>query len=112
VDSTVPLWDTDPKPEPALLPLKDEKGPRDRVPPRSSIRFVAFGADGRVLLSVSKDGRLVSWAPAAAKKPLDRRLPGKVHAAALAAGGRHLATANANGTVYLLRLTPRPAGYP
>jgi hypothetical protein len=37
----------------------------------------------------------------------DRWLPGTIHAAALAADGLHLVTANANGTIYILRLAPR-----
>jgi hypothetical protein len=63
-------------------------------------------------VSASTDGQVVRWDRSGGKVLLDRNLglPGPLNAATLAADGRHLITANANGTVYILRLAPGPKG--
>jgi formylglycine-generating enzyme required for sulfatase activity len=59
---------------------------------------VSAALDGRVILSESASGAtLREW-----------HLPCPVHSVAFAADGRHLATANANGTVYILRIAEGP----
>jgi serine/threonine-protein kinase len=63
--------------------------------------------DGKTAVTAAGD-RIVIWTIASGDKLREWQLPGPVHAIALAADGRHLATANGNGTVYLLRLSPRP----
>jgi hypothetical protein len=44
------------------------------------------------------------WDAAAAKKLSEWELPGRVYTVAFAPDGRHIATANANATIYILRL--------
>jgi WD40 repeat protein len=60
------------------------------------------------------DGEMVLWDAVSRKHHKQRRwaqLPGAVLSLALAPDGQHLATANANGTAYILRLpSPVPAG--
>jgi WD40 repeat protein len=74
----------------------------------AAVCLVAYTPDGKSLVSVSCDGGLISWDLASRTKSLERSLPGAVHDAALAPDGIRLATANANGTVYLLRLKHGP----
>jgi WD40 repeat protein/tRNA A-37 threonylcarbamoyl transferase component Bud32 len=96
------LWDFTRRKKPRPLPLFHKQ----------SICHLAFAPDSATLVSVSVDGHVVRWERAPARKLLDRKLPGGVYDAALAADGRHLATANANGTVYILRLAPPPSAAP
>jgi WD40 repeat protein len=58
---------------------------------------------GRVCVWRRQDGRLDRWEVVG-----EWELPGPVAALALAGDGKHVATANSNGTVYVLRL-PAPA---
>src|SRR5262249_2745925 len=55
------------------------------------------------------DGRVVVWGLPSGKKLHEWHLPGPVHGVPFASDGRHLATANGNGTIYVLRLAPPPA---
>jgi WD40 repeat protein len=63
----------------------------------------AFAPDGRLLAVAAKD-KVQLYAVDTGSKMREWDFPGVVHAIAFAADGRHLATANANGTVYILRL--------
>jgi WD40 repeat protein/tRNA A-37 threonylcarbamoyl transferase component Bud32 len=73
----------------------------------SGIVRADFAPDGKLLASAGSDGHLVLW-DATSGQRLDRwQLPGPVHHVAFAADGRHLATANGNGTAYILRLDPK-----
>ena len=63
-----------------------------------------FSADGRTLVTGDGSGRIVLWDPATAQQRQTLQLPGPVYAFDVAQDGRHLAVANANGTVYVLRL--------
>jgi WD40 repeat protein len=59
---------------------------------------------GEGIASAGRDGRIIVWDVAAGDKFREWHLPGPVWDIAFAADGRHLATANGNGTVYVLRL--------
>jgi WD40 repeat protein len=68
------------------------------------VTSVMFGPAGKTVASAGTDGRIIVWDVAAGDKLREWRLPGPVWDMALAPDGRHLATANANGTVYIVRL--------
>jgi WD40 repeat protein len=80
------------------------------TPPGLGVNAVAFSADGKTLAAARQDGWLMTWDLASAKKEPEYqrfKLPGAIAGLAFAVDGRHLATANANSTVYIFRL----AGY-
>ena len=58
----------------------------------------------RALASAGCDGRIILWDVAAGARRHEWQLPGWVKGVAFAPDGRHLAAANGNGTVYILRL--------
>jgi WD40 repeat protein len=94
-DGFVRLWDM------------TETAPTVRVLPKwhsSWVRSVAFSPDGKVLASSGGDGRIILWDVAAGKKLHEWQLPGPIPAVGFAPDGRHLAFANLNATIYLLRL--------
>jgi WD40 repeat protein len=98
LDTTVKRWDTDPKHEPTLVGAGD-----------GQVCLVRCLAGGGALLSAGLNGEVLRWPlGAGAREPIRMTLPGTLNAAALAADGRHLATANRNGTIYILRLAPPP----
>jgi WD40 repeat protein len=66
---------------------------------------LAFSPDGRTLLSGDCAGRIILWGIDGSKLR-EWKLPGSVYRAVFAPDGRHLATVNRNGTLYILRLTP------
>jgi WD40 repeat protein/serine/threonine protein kinase len=70
---------------------------------------VVFSPDGKTLASAGLDGRIILWDASSRAKLREWQLPGPVHGLAFATDGRHFATANGNGTVYLLRLGEAPA---
>jgi WD40 repeat protein len=70
----------------------------------SRISSVAFSPDGRFLASADYSGRLVVWDRMAAHRFIAWQFPGMVNQVVFAADNRHIATANANGTGYILRL--------
>jgi WD40 repeat protein len=65
---------------------------------------LAFLPDGEGLISASEDGQVILHGPSSGQPLNAWRFPGAVRGVALAVDGRHVATANANGTVYILRL--------
>jgi serine/threonine protein kinase len=67
-----------------------------------------FLPEGKTLITASNDGRLIEWRVADGSKLRTWQFPASVHRAALAPDGRHLAVANDNGTVAILRLAPVP----
>jgi WD40 repeat protein len=68
------------------------------------VRFVAPGLNGSRVASFGDDWRLVVWDVLGRRKLADWRLPGEVGQVVFAPDGRHLATANGNGTVYVFRV--------
>jgi WD40 repeat protein len=68
----------------------------------------AFPTNGKLLAGSTYDNRILLWDTAAGTKLREWQFPGPVHALAFANDGRHLATANGNGTVYILRIGVPP----
>jgi WD40 repeat protein len=94
-DGFVRLWDL------------TETKPRMRALPRwhtGRVYSVAFSPDGKSLVSSGQDGRIILWDAAAGTKWREWQFPGFVPGVAFASDARHLATANGNGTIYILRL--------
>jgi WD40 repeat protein len=73
--------------------------------PVSALHFLP---DGEGLVSAGEDGQVIVHAPTTGNPLNSWRLGGPIRGAALAVDGRHLATANGNGTVYILRIRPVP----
>jgi WD40 repeat protein len=74
-----------------------------------AVTALAYAPTGNALLSAGADGKLVLWQVGRLKTTSRAwQLPGPVHGVAIAPDGRHAATANANGTVYILRIAPAP----
>lgn len=72
--------------------------------PGEALGAVAWSSDGQSVVSAGLQGQ-ITWWDAHSGKPLRTwALPGPVSGVALAPDGRHIATANANGTAYILRL--------
>jgi WD40 repeat protein len=69
----------------------------------ASVNAVACSPDGATVVTASQDGQIILW-NMAGRRLWERRLAGWVAGLAFASDGRHVATANANGTAYILRL--------
>jgi WD40 repeat protein len=92
-DGSLVLWDVPSSSKPVLRPGH-----------QAAACLVGYAPDGRTLVSASRDGHLIRWGSNATEKLWEHRYPGGIHGAALAPDGRHVLTANLNGTVYILRL--------
>jgi WD40 repeat protein len=95
LDGTVRLWDL------------DAAEPRQRPFPRwhtGRVWNVAASPDGQTAASCGDDGRVILWEAAGGGKLRVWQLPAEVRGVAFAPDGRHLATGNSNGTIYVLRL--------
>ena len=68
------------------------------------VTAVAYAPDGR-LASAGGDGRIILWDVSQRKDARSWKLPGPVFDEPSPSDGRYLATANGNGTVYILRLS-------
>jgi WD40 repeat protein len=73
------------------------------LPHEARVNAVAFAPDGETVATASEDGKIILW-NLAGKRLWERQLPGWVACLAFSSDGRHLASANANGTAYILRL--------
>jgi WD40 repeat protein len=72
---------------------------------------VCVAPEGRAIAAAFLDGRVIVWDGAGRRKLYQWRFPGPVHHLVFAADGKHLLSANGNGTVYILRLA-LPAPFP
>ena len=69
------------------------------------VESLTYSPDGQLLASAAQDGRVIVWDPASRKRLMHSwQLPGPVPHVYFAPDGRHLATVNGNGSVYILRL--------
>jgi len=69
-----------------------------------AVSATLFSHDGTRIFSAGHDGRIVVWDVSSGVRLHEWQFPGSVFGLALAADGRHLAAANANGTISILRL--------
>jgi WD40 repeat protein/tRNA A-37 threonylcarbamoyl transferase component Bud32 len=67
-----------------------------------------YSADGETLISAGEDGQVILHGPISGQTIKSWQFPGAILSVAISNDGRHLATANSNGTVYVLRLWPAP----
>jgi len=74
---------------------------------RDGMVFVAIAANGRSMVSAGSDGQLIWWDFPSGKKLDTWQFPGPIHDVAFANDGRHIATANGNGSIYVIRLPAR-----
>jgi WD40 repeat protein len=65
--------------------------------------WVSFSPDGTRLASAGQDGRVVLRDAFSAAQVGEWQLPGRVESVCFAQDGRHFASANYNGTVYIFR---------
>src|SRR5262249_29801042 len=70
----------------------------------SYVWSVVFAPAGKSLASADEAGRVIQWNLATGKPLRQWQFPGPVYGIAFARDSRHLATANGNSTVYILRL--------
>ena len=70
-----------------------------------SIRALDFSPDGHFLVSADIEGNLILWTIPSAQKAHEWRFLGRLTGVCFAPDSKHLATANSNGTVYILRLS-------
>ncbi|MCS6850683.1 MAG: protein kinase [Gemmataceae bacterium] len=73
---------------------------------RTPANAVSWSPNGKTLALALADGRILLWDIESNRRMQEINLPGPAMSLAYAADGRHLATGNANGTVYILRLAP------
>jgi WD40 repeat protein len=71
----------------------------------AGLSTAAFSPDGAILATVDRSGLLL-LSNRAGTEIRRVQMPGLVHNMIFAADGRHLVTANANGTIYILRIVP------
>jgi eukaryotic-like serine/threonine-protein kinase len=90
-----------------LLDVAEGRFSEKRSMQRSHSRPVtslAFLPDGEGLVSAGEDGQVIVHGPSSGQPLHSWRFPGAVRQVSIACDGRHVATANANGTIYLLRI--------
>ncbi len=71
---------------------------------------VRFSPDGRTAASFDEKSRLILWEVATGRRLRSVQLPPWVGGVVFAPDGRHMATLNGNGTVYVLRIGPVAEG--
>ncbi len=77
---------------------------RGELLPRSAVTAVATDAGSDLAAAADVSGRVRWWRLGPNPHAGELRMPGPVRGLAFAPDGRHLATANGNGTVYVVRL--------
>jgi WD40 repeat protein len=75
-----------------------------------AVTCLAFTADGEMLVTGGADGQVVVRGPGSGNTLANWRLAGPVRGLAVASDARHLAVANGNSTVYVIRFRPAPGG--
>ena len=75
---------------------------------RLNVQSFALSPDGKLLASSDKSGVVILRSFPSGEVVREWRLPGAVYCVGFAGDGRHLATANAVGTAYILRLALPP----
>jgi WD40 repeat protein/serine/threonine protein kinase len=105
-DGEVLLWNLEGSSDQTPKPLGKSLPPGTAKP---RVLAVAIAPDGKTLAAAREDGRIVLWDEQGHELPDPHwQLPGAVFGLAFASDGRHLATANANGTVYILGIQSKP----
>jgi WD40 repeat protein len=94
-DGNVRLWELEKDPG---------QQPREYAGIARGVTSVAYAPDGKSVAASASDGKVIVWDAETARILQEWQMPGAVHAIAFDARSRHLATANANGTVFFLRL--------
>jgi WD40 repeat protein len=84
--------------------------PTPQTPPNVVFGMPVFSPNGRALVLPDLDGHLLVFDVVTGKEERGTKLPGAALGLAFAADGRYLATANANGTFYILRTSAQGAG--
>jgi WD40 repeat protein len=91
-DGVVCVWKADKQGVP--LVLRGHEGP---------VNATALGPDGNALVSVGQDRKLLLWDTVRSRKLREFLLPGPALDVVFCADGQHIASANSNGTVFILR---------
>jgi WD40 repeat protein len=105
IDGPIQVWSLTGK-EPRLQSTLVGHTP-DRV--MGAIRSLAFSSDGKQLVSIGGDQKLIVWDIASSDALHTAHLPdGTSISAKFAPDNRHVVTSNSDGTAYVLRLPPRP----
>jgi serine/threonine protein kinase/WD40 repeat protein len=73
--------------------------------PASMLRAVAFTPDSLGVATADDEGNVILWRIGTGEKLAAWKLSGPVYHLSFAADGRYLATANGNGTAYVLRVS-------
>jgi serine/threonine protein kinase/WD40 repeat protein len=69
---------------------------------------LSFSPDSKFVATVDGDDKVLLYDAGAGRRLRAWQFPGPVSSVAFADDGRHLATANGNGTIYILRIPPPP----
>lgn len=77
---------------------------------KALLTALAYAPERGWLASADIEGHLDLRDPTTGDMQRGWKFPGAIHGLAWAPDGRHLATANYDGTIYLLRIPPRPQG--